>query len=170
MPNKGDEFINTADRLQWLHDGNQWRQRPFADRIVADVGGVYPSAWNTNLDPWTTLPDIAAPFHKVSNSTDIEVSGWLTGWLASESGTVYLTPWLYASAGLVGGNPPPATERFGYYLRSGTLKHAHMHFSRRFTGVRAGTQRVEMMTGTGHGFFYIGTSDFWSMTVREVGP
>ena len=33
--NEGDEWVQTTDKWQWIHDGNAWHWRPFEDRLLS---------------------------------------------------------------------------------------------------------------------------------------
>jgi hypothetical protein len=169
---RGDEFINTADRREWIHDGTAWVDRPWKDRIVANDHGWNPTRTTIPRDDiWHDQTHTLVSFKKARNDTKLRFSGYFGCFASAGVGRVYVSVWIGQTQ--VGGFPPPDKEIAGHgYFDD----HHHMMIPINLTlsgaDAPAGDHDayIMVMVCDGNHTVEYNVDDWWALTVWEVAP
>jgi hypothetical protein len=156
----GDEWINQADRLEWVHDGTTWQRRPFTDRILASDTKRLTSDIVLTSEGWTRVPGGSVPIDKTLDDTDLLIFGSLTGWSTGHYKRVKLLVWPSGSGAI------PALTTFHAHFHFTWQNEMNVPFQARFPNVPKGQQTVNLYASSTH--FKSNTHDCWQITVMEV--
>ena len=164
----GDEFVNTADRDEWVHSRSWWHQRPFMDRVVGHGAGLFGTEVSSAHGPWSDLSDTTVQFHKIRSDTKLLLEGYVTCRpYASARGAV--------SALVVSYEPfngwPQQDANIGSYYYQNEHDTATVPFAVLAPHtVPSGDHRAVIAFGSESGTWHFRKDiDVWSLTVTELG-
>jgi hypothetical protein len=172
---KGDEWINSADREQYIHDGVVWWERPFADRLAVAKSAAFTQSWSTNVNPWNyTIPETTLDFRKVRADTRIYVEGFITtypstGTIHGVTYSAWYGAYVHGHDVMQHGNPPGDSKDVQGYIWYNENRHISCQLAGFIRGtVSAGDHTIELQMGTKHGHVAGNSDDFWALRVWEV--
>jgi hypothetical protein len=159
---RSDEWINTTDRLEWIHDGTTWQPRPFQDRLVGEKSG-HVTTDKSYSGVFVQVPGASVDIVKARDNTDLLIFGIVSAFTHADwhKAEVAIHP-----ASVV---TPPSNEFDGqlYYV----WKHGNFQipFQKLLSGVSKGPQTLNLYARMINGSTLMTDSrDCFQITVWEV--
>lgn len=170
---RGDEWINQPDERQWIHDGTDWKERPFVDRLAGVGQAAFVNDWSYGGNPWLTIPETQVNFTKRRDDTRIYVEGFIMGFpVGNDFCATWFASHIVGHNVAPGTNPPDPLDVIGYgwftFKRHRTVMLSG--FIKDSESVAAGDHVAELACGTKHHGFEVNSDDYWALRVWEVAP
>jgi hypothetical protein len=168
---KADEWINSRDRREWVHDGTLWRERPWQDRLIGHGIGWGPPSTISNSTIWQDQTQTRVGFKKLRDDTALRFSGYFGCHASAGTGRVYTSVWVNQTQ--AGGNPPPDKEIAGHAFFN-DVHHKSLGVNMILSGAdapNAGSHSADIMVMSPDSpTIKCDYNDWWALTVWEVMP